>query len=143
MQFDPDNNVVKLCAQGMEKEFEGEMVEAAKLFLEAWNEATNDFEKFIAGHYVARHQSTVADKLKWDEIALGSALKISEEEIKGSYPSLYLNVGKCYEDLNDFDNAKKNYDLALSYSHFLPEDGYGKMIKSGINNGLERIASIS
>jgi hypothetical protein len=141
MQFDPDNNVVKLCAQGMEKESEGKTDEAAKLFLNAWNEATNDFEKFTAAHYVARHQITVTDKLKWDEIALGSALKINNNEMKSGYPSLYLNVAKCYEDLKDFDNAKRNYDLALSYSHFLPDDGYGRMIKSGINNGLDRIAS--
>jgi hypothetical protein len=141
MQFDQDSNVVKLCVQGMCKESEGKIDEAAKLFLNAWDEATNDFEKFTAAHYVARHQNTVADKLRWDETALGLALKINDDKIKGSYPSLYLNVAKCYEDLSDFGNAKNNYDLALSYSHLLPEDGYGKMIKSGINNGLDRIRS--
>ena len=28
-----------------------------------WNDATADYEIFIAVHYVARHQKTVADKL--------------------------------------------------------------------------------
>jgi tetratricopeptide (TPR) repeat protein len=141
MQFDPDNNVVKLCAQGMNKEGQGKTDEAAGLFLQAWNEATNDFEKFTAAHYVARHQKTVADKLKWDECALNLALKINNDTMKGGYPSLYLNIAKCYEDLKDFDNAKKNYDLALSFTHLLPDDGYGKMIKSGINNGIDRVAT--
>jgi tetratricopeptide (TPR) repeat protein len=141
MQFDPDNNVVKLCAQGMEKEYEGKADEASGLFLQAWNEATNDFEKFTAAHYVARHQKTVADKLKWDETSISFALKINDDKMKGSYPSLYLNIAKCYEDLKDLDNAKKNYQLALSFSNILPDDGYGKMIKSGITNGIKRITS--
>lgn len=139
MQFDPDNNIVKICAQGMEEEAEGKTEKASELFLKAWNEATSDFEKFIAAHYVARHQKSVADKLKWDKTALNIALNINETNIKGSYPSLYLNIAKCYEDMNDLHNAIKNYRLALSFSASLPKNGYGQMILSGINNGINRI----
>lgn len=64
MEFDPNNNVVKLCAQGMDMEGKGNLEEASKLFFQAWEEATNDFEKFTAAHYVARHQKSAADKLK-------------------------------------------------------------------------------
>lgn len=139
MQFDPNNNIVKLCAHGMEQEGEGNPEKAAELFLRAWNEATTDFEKFTSAHYVARHQKTIEDKLKWDETALNSALKINDGTINDSYPSLYLNVAKCYEDLNDYHNAEKNYRLALSFSNLLPDDGYGNMIRSGIINGIKRV----
>jgi|SRR5436190_7716632 len=139
MEFDPNNNIVKLCAQGMDMENKGLTEEASKLFLQAWNEATNDFEKFTAAHYVARHQKSVMDKLKWDETALQFGLKINDEVVKGSYPSLYLNIAKCFEDLNDFDNAKKNYQLALSFVNLLPDNGYGNMIKGGITKGIERV----
>ncbi len=122
MLFDPKNNVVKLCAQGMDMEGKGKPEDASKLFLQAWNEATNNFEKFTAAHYVARHQKSIADKLKWDETALRLALKINNDTVKATFPSLYLNIAKCYEDLNDLDNAKKNYELALSFSKQLPED---------------------
>jgi rifampin ADP-ribosylating transferase len=141
MQFDPNNHVVKLCAQGMDMEGRGQNDEAAKLFLQAWDEATNDMEKFTAAHYVARHQKTSANKLKWDEIALNFAQSINNDTMKSIFPSLYLNIARCYEDLKDLSNAKKNYDLALSFSQFLSDDGYGKMIMKGINNGLERIAT--
>jgi hypothetical protein len=57
MQFDPNNNIVKLCTQGMSLEGEGKKEEALKLFQQAWDEATHDFEKFTAAHYVARHQN--------------------------------------------------------------------------------------
>jgi hypothetical protein len=139
MQFDPNNNVVKLCTQGMDMEGEGKPEDASRLFLQAWNEATNDFEKFTAAHYVARHQKNIADKLKWDETALQLALKINNDTVKGFFPSLYLNIAKCYEDLNDFDNARKNYQIALSFTNLLPDSGYGNMIKGGIINGIARV----
>lgn len=139
MQFEPNNNIVKLCAQGMDAEGKGNLEEASKHFLQAWNEAINDFEKFTAAHYVARHQKSVADKLKWDKISLQLALKIEDDSIKGTYPSLYLNIAKCYEDLKDFDNARKNYQIALSFTNLLPDSGYSNTIKGGIMNGIERV----
>lgn len=139
MEFDPNNNVIKLCAQGMDMEGKDNPEEASKLFLQAWNEATNDFEKFTAAHYVARHQKSVAHKLTWDETALQLALRINNETVKGAFPSLYLNIAKCYEDLNELDNAKKHYELALSFTNYLRNDGYGNMIRGGIKNGLERV----
>ncbi len=137
MNFDPNNHVVKLCIQGMDSE--GRPEEASKLFIQAWNEATNDFERFIASHYVARHQKSIADKLKWDETALNLALKINDDTVSGAYPSLYLNIAKCYEDLGDMKSAGKNYQLALSFTDKLSDDGYGNMIKGGILNGIERL----
>jgi tetratricopeptide (TPR) repeat protein len=115
------------------------MEKAGNLFLQAWHEAQSDFEKFTAAHFVARHQNSVTDKLKWDQTALQMASNVKDESIKGSFPSLYLNIGKCYEDLNEFELAKKNYQLADSYLPFLTDDGYGKMIKSGVLAGLERV----
>jgi len=139
MQFEPDNNIVKLCAQGMDLEGEGKNEEAAKVFRQAWELAVDDKEKFTAAHYIARHQKSVDDKLAWDEIALNLALNIKDDSVKGAYPSLYLNIAKGYEDLEEFEEATKNYDLALTYVNFLHQDGYGKMIKGAIANGLERI----
>lgn len=140
MQFDPENQINKLCAQGILLEGEGKPNEAAALFNQAWNKATNATEKFTAAHYVARHQQSVADKLKWDEVALNFAFEVEDQEIKGVYPSLYLNIAKCYEDLGIFDKARENYQSALSYTNFLPDDGYGNMIRAGINNGIERVS---
>ncbi|MEO8109604.1 MAG: tetratricopeptide repeat protein [Ginsengibacter sp.] len=139
MEFNQDNKVIQLCAKGMELEGHGRPADASNLFNEAWNLATTDFEKFAASHYVARHQINILDKLKWDKKALKYALKIDNETVKGTLPSLYLNIGKCYEDLGDFENAKSNYQAAFSFTNFLADNGYGNMIKTGINNGLDRV----
>jgi tetratricopeptide (TPR) repeat protein len=138
MDFNKDNKVAQLCAKGMELEGQGQLTKASKLFDEAWNIATADVEKFTAAHYVARHQKSISDKLKWDETALKHALNLNNDTVKGTLPSLYLNIGKCYEDLNDFEKAKSNYQKAFSFVSFLPDNGYGNMIKKGIINGLKR-----
>src|SRR3954470_14346314 len=123
MEFDPNNNVIKLCVQGMEMEGKGKAEDARRIFLQAWNEATNDFEKFTAAYYVARHQRNVRSKLEWLETSLQFALKINDVTVKGAFPSLYSNIAKCYEDLTDLDNAKKNHELANSFSGNLSENG--------------------
>ena len=99
----------------MAMEDKGEVEEASKFFSQAWDEATNDYEKFTAAYYVARHQEDVRDKLKWLETSLQFALKIDDESVKAAFPSLYSNIAKCYEELSDLDSAKKNFELAKSF----------------------------
>jgi tetratricopeptide (TPR) repeat protein len=123
MEFNPNNTIVKLCLQGMGMEEKGKTEKASRLFLQAWDETTNDFEKFIAAHYVARHQNNVSDKLKWLETALQFALKTNRDTVESAFPSLYLNIAKCYEDLGDLNNAKKNYELATSSKDKLTDKG--------------------
>lgn len=121
MDFNPNNNVVKLCIQGMTLEANGKPGEAISLFLRAWNEAINDFEKFIAAYYVALHQKDDTDKLKWLETDLRLALKINNDSVKGAVTALYESIGKCHENLNDPHKAKMSYELAKSFI-FEPAD---------------------
>ena len=61
--MDPDNPVVKLCATGMEAEFDGRLDDSRLLFLQAWQAAQDDYEACIAAHFVARRQADFADNL--------------------------------------------------------------------------------
>lgn len=112
MEFDPNNNVIQLCMQGMGMEDRGNPKEAIKLFTRAWDEATDNFEKFTAAFYIARHQNTVPDRLRWLDAALQHALKVNSDSVRGALSSLYVNIAKCYEELEDMGNAKKNHELA-------------------------------
>jgi rifampin ADP-ribosylating transferase len=123
MEFNPHNHVIQLCVQGMEMEDKGKPEEADKIFVQAWNQATNDFEKFTAAYYVARHQQNTHDKLKWLQTSLEFALKIDDVTVSSAFPSLYSNIAKCYEDFNDPDNAKKNYELANSFTNNPSDSG--------------------
>jgi rifampin ADP-ribosylating transferase len=90
--------------------------EARRLFLQAWDEATNDFEKFTAAYYVARHQKNAAHKLQWIETTLQLALKLNDDTVKAALPLLYSNLAKSYEELGDPENAEKNYELAVLFT---------------------------
>lgn len=121
MEFNPTNPIVQLCIQGMDMEEKGHTDEAARLFFEAYNQAANDFEKFTAAHHVARVQKIIPDKLLWLQAELRYALQINDEAVKASFAPLYLAIAKCYEELGDHDNAKKNEELAAS-SAYTPAD---------------------
>jgi tetratricopeptide (TPR) repeat protein len=112
MEFNPSNNVIKLCVQGIAMEEKGDAEKASRLFLQAWNESTNDFEKYIAAYYVARHQEDVGDKLEWLQTSLKFASKINDATVQSAIPSLYSKIAECYDELGESDNAKKNHELA-------------------------------
>lgn len=115
MEFSPFNPVIRLCIQGMAMEESGRAEDAAQLFLQAWNEATNDHERYLAAHYVSRHQETTAEKLQWLETALQFATKIRDVSVTSALPSLYLNIARCYEELGDAAKAKTYTGLSISY----------------------------
>jgi len=123
MEFSPEDIVVKRCIQGMGMEENGKSVEASKLFVQAWNESTHDFQKFIASHFIARHQKTVSDKLTWLETNLQLALKIDDASVRSALRPLYVNISKCYADLNDPAKAKQNAGLANSIDDTPADDG--------------------
>jgi len=138
MQFDPSNKIVQLCTEGMNAAATGRPDTAHDLFLQAWELADNDFDALTAAHFLARHQPSQEDTLKWHLEALHRAAAINNETILSFYPSLYLNVAKAHEDLNNLPAAIQHYQLAASYSQHLPEGAYSDMIKTGISNGLKR-----
>ena len=139
--MDPNNPVVKFCAAGIGEELAGRREEAAKLYRDAWDARTSDYEACVAAHYVARLQSTPRDVLHWNAEALRFAEAANNSELAQFFPSLYLNLGKSHEDLNKFADAKKFYRLAEEAAGVLPDGAYAATVKRGIRAGLERVAS--
>jgi rifampin ADP-ribosylating transferase len=114
IKFDPNNAIIKLCMSGMGLEDSGNSEDAITMFHKAWHEATDDYERFIASYHLARIRKSITDKLKWMETSLQCALKINDDNVKSAYSTLYLNIAKCYEELGDSANAKRNYELSNS-----------------------------
>jgi len=110
--MDLNNPVIKLCMEGTRAEFEHHVDKARLLYQQAWDARTDDYDACIAAHYVARFQGTPEDSLRWNQIALDHANAVNDESVKEFYPSLYLCLGKSYEDLGDKVNAEKYYGLA-------------------------------
>ncbi|MFW6678646.1 NAD(+)--rifampin ADP-ribosyltransferase [Lacrimispora sp. AGF001] len=114
IKFDPNNNVIKLCVIGMSIEDSGNIEEADKMFLQAWEVASDEYEKFIAAYHFAHRQKDITDKLKWLETSLQCARNIDDENVKSAYTTLYSDISGCYEELHDSDNAKKYTELSES-----------------------------
>jgi rifampin ADP-ribosylating transferase len=96
IRFDPNNVVIKLCLSGMNLEGSGNTEDATTMFQKAWQEASNDFERFYCSLPFSSSTKSITDKLKWLETSLRCALNINDDNVKSAYPTLYLNIAKCY-----------------------------------------------
>lgn len=137
--MDPNNPVVKLCVQGMECEGKGNHDEAAKLYMSAWAQSTDDFERCIAAHYVARHQCTPHEALLWNQRSLDHADAAGNDRVAEFYPSLYLNMGKAYEDVAQYDEARCFYEMAQGALDPLPDGRYGSTVRDAVRRALLRL----
>ncbi len=114
MQIDPDNPVIRLCLAGSQAEFEHRLDDAQRLYQQAWAIAADDYEACIAAHYVARHQTTPQDTLRWNQIALERAAAAEADRVGEFYPSLYVNLGRSHEILGHHAEAQRCYDRAAA-----------------------------
>ena len=137
--MDPNNPVVLLCVEGMQAEGAGRPDDARALFAQAWDAATDDWEACIAAHYLARHQPTPEDTLRWNQEALDRAKAVTDERVDGFHPSLYLNLAHSHEQLGNLAQARFLYDLAAAESAALPGDRYGGIVRQGVENGRRRM----
>jgi hypothetical protein len=136
MLYDPSNPVVQLCVKGIETEYSGDLTQAHSLYQQAWDLAKDDLEFLTAAHYLARTQPDPVESLKWNLLALEYAGKTKDQDIASFLPSLYLNVAKSYHDLGNLPKAHDYYLLAQQATTGLQDDGYGNMIRKGIEAGL-------
>ena len=137
--MDPNNPVVKLCAQGIDIEMKGRRDEARSLFLQAWELRQDDADACIAAHYIARHQETPQETLRWNELALMHAIRSSSDAIRSFFPSLYLNLGKSYEYLQNIPRARELYEQGEHCLTDGADGGYGEMVRQGLQNALKRV----
>jgi hypothetical protein len=141
--IDPQNRVVRYCVEGMEREQEGRHEEALRLFMLAWDQSQDAFERAIAAHYVARHQTTPERALHWNQESLINADAAGGDRVREFYPSLYLNMGKSHEDLGNLKDARRFFALAADLIGGLPESPLASMVRRGVMNGMQRISNCS
>jgi len=137
--MDTNNPVVQLCMEGMQAEGEGKPERARDLFMQAWEAARDDFDACVAAHYLARHQESPEETLRWNQESLNRAEAVADERVGGFYPSLYLNMGWSYEQLGDYAEARRYYTLSCERFGSLGDDRYGDIVRQGAEGGLKRL----
>ena len=110
--MDLNDPVIKLCIEGTQAEYTGQIDEARSFYRQAWEAAQDDFEACVAAHYVARHQDDPEERLHWNLLALDLANAVADSRVLEDYPSLFLNMGQSYELLGKQEEARRYFDLA-------------------------------
>lgn len=112
--FDPRNPIVQICLQAMTEQESGSASKARTLLLQAWDQSSQNFEKFISAYFLARLESDTREKLRWIEVALAKALEINDDSVRSALPGLYSQRADCLRDLGHADAAEQDALKAAS-----------------------------
>ena len=139
MIADTDNPVVQLCAAGMA--IEGDAPAARDLFAKAWEMRRDDYDACIAAHFVARHQPTPDETLRWNELAVRHAEAAPTDRAAPFLASLYLNLGESHRVLGHVADASAAAARAREALIHLDDGGYRDFVASGIDRLLTTLAA--
>lgn len=140
--MDPENQVVKLCTQGMQAEGEGRPEVARAFFEQAWAARKDNYDACVAAHFLARHQDDPQAEFKWNKEALDRANAVTDERARDFFSSLYLNLGHSYEVLGNRTEARRHYEMALDKLGDVPDGPYKDIVRNGISGGYQRTESV-
>ena len=140
MSMDVTNRVIALCAAGMD--VEGTPDEARRLFEQAWALRSDDYEASIAAHFLARHQPTPDDTLRWNSLAVQHALAVPDERANDLMASLYLNLADSYAAVGRREEAIDTAHKALESLTLLPQTGYRDFVAMGIQRLRDRLGAV-
>ncbi len=122
----------------------GDAEEARRRLAELWEDAavqSDPLHRCTLAHHAADLEPSPIDELRWDLRALAAADEITTErarthhpslDVAGFYPSLHLNLGDVYHRLGDAAGARHHLERARASLDDLPDDGYGRMIRAGV-----------
>ena len=127
----------------MQAEAEDRGADAYELFQQAWESAQDDYEACVAAHYLARHQPTPQETLRWNQECLTRADRVADERVKGFYVSLHLNMAQAYRNLEASDRAREHFELAAGHVHELPPGQYADWTRFAVADGLRSTGAVS
>jgi len=146
----PDPTTARL-AEAMELGQTGRAAEARELFTQLWAELGPDgdpLHRVTVAHHMADLQDDPHEELAWDLRALEAVEGVTDERaaaagatgpVAAFYPSLHLNLGEDYRKVGDLEAARRHLEQGLAASGSLPDDGYGRMIRGGLEGLAQRL----
>ncbi|MFI5719852.1 hypothetical protein [Nocardia sp. NPDC051750] len=129
----------------------GDIATARARLLKIWAEigALGDpLHRCTLAHYLADLYDDPAQALTWDIRALDAADALSDTRVQqhhsslqvaGFYPSLHLNLADNYRQLGSWAAAAEQLTAARKHLHALPDDTYGAMIRTALDEVADAI----
>jgi hypothetical protein len=140
-------DVMARIAAAVELGHGGAVEEARRQLAALWEEPAvqaDPFHRCALAHHAADLEPEVADELRWDVRALVAADEVTPVrdtpiDVAAFYPSLHLNLGDAYRRAEDLPAAREHLARARACVEVLPDDGYGRLIRGGIDRLAERL----
>lgn len=104
-------------------------------------------ERCVIAHFLADQETDPAAELEWDARALAEHGQVAETAFTtigipsaaGFLPSLHLNLGDDHLRAGDRGAAREHLAAARAAEHLLSDEGYGAMIRGGIDRLAHRL----
>lgn len=148
---DPGDETMARINAGIMALHGGDREGARARFEALWAELGEDgdpFHRCTLAHYMADAQDDPHAELRWDLRALAAADALDDARVKAYhaslalrafYPSLHLNAGEAHRKVGDHAAARRHALAAQDALAALPDDGYGQLIRGGVERLLRRL----
>ena len=129
----------------------GDLACARQKLLDLWSTigpAGDPLHRCSLAHHLADLYEDPAGSLAWDIRALDAADALTYQRVHahhaglrvaGLYPSLHLNLADDYRRLGSFDAAAEHIGAAQENAPNLPQDAYGALLRTAIEQVAEAI----
>ena len=146
----PDPTMARV-AEAVELGQTGRAAEARELFTQIWSELGPDgdpLHRVTVAHHMADLQEDPHEELAWDLRALDAVDGVTDQRaadagatgpVAAFYPSLHLNLGEDYRRIGDAEAGRRHLELGRAAAGALPDDGYGQMIRGGLEGLAQRL----
>ena len=106
-------------------------------------------QRCVLAHYLADLEPDLDDAVRWDERALAAYADVQPHDLEpigipeatGLAPSLHLNLGDGYRRQGRMPEARGEVAAGLAAAGSLADDGYGAMVRSGLQRLADRLAA--
>jgi len=119
--------------------------------LEQWEASEDDdhARRCVLAHYLADREPDLAHEVAWDEVALREHAMLEDDalaaigipSVSGLAPSLHLNLADGYLRQGRLGESHEHFEAGLAAADALGDDGYGAMIRGGLEALAQRLAS--
>ncbi|MDQ4116449.1 MAG: hypothetical protein M3235_05735 [Actinomycetota bacterium] len=153
MSAEQDDPVMARIGEAARLGHAGDAAAARRRFAEIWADVGpggDPLHRCALAHYAADVQEDPAEELRWDRLALAAADDLGRDgapahhpspDVAAFYPSLHLNLADVHRRLGDAGQAGHHLDQARASLDRLPDDGYGRMIRDGVQRCAGRLAA--
>nr|WP_250008910.1 hypothetical protein [Actinoplanes sp. M2I2] len=114
-----------------------------------WGETGDALHRCTIAHFLADLQDSVADELTWDQRALVAVTDLTDEraqkynnsfQVRAFLPSLHLNLADAHRRSGHEAEAHRHVAEAEAELDSLPDDDYGRLIRTGLHKIKQALA---